>query len=74
MDRPAGRKGTVTQQSVGAFQLFLLLQTLLALFSTAKSVSNYHLPRHLIPSPAALPSKMEKQECSIPVLKESLFV
>lgn len=34
---PASRKGTVTQQSVGAFKLFLLLQPLLALFSTAKS-------------------------------------
>lgn len=37
MDMPAGRKGTMTLQSVGAFKLFLLLQPLLALLSTAKS-------------------------------------
>lgn len=117
MDRPSGRKGTMTQQFLGAFKLFLLLQPLLALFSTAKSCVikrpacqrgagitdvtatagdrkrapqrcspinallntfhfyiKYHSPHHPVLSPAALPSRMEKQEGSLPILKESLFV
>lgn len=37
MDRTAGRKGTMTQQSAGAVKLLLLLQPLQAVFPTAKS-------------------------------------
>lgn len=116
MDRPTGRKGTTTQQSAGAFKLFLLLQPLQVLFSTAKSCVikrsagrggactadvtstagdrkrapqrcspigalfntfhfyiKHHPPHHRIPTPVALPSKMEKQDSTILTLKESLF-